>query len=84
MSGLFFSVPARIDPIRIDEYIARESEMAAVNLVDRIEARCRLLAAAPKAGRARPDLRRDARSWTVGNCFAIYIESSMTGLKSCG
>ena len=72
MNSLTFSIPARIDLIRIEAYIARDSEIAAVNLVDRIEARCRFLAAAPKAGRARPDLRRGARAWAVGSYLVIY------------
>lgn len=63
---------ARIDLLDIWDYIASDNENAADGLIERIGRVFEMLAHQPYAGRARPELRADLRSFAVGNYVVIY------------
>jgi toxin ParE1/3/4 len=63
---------ARIDLLDIWDYIATDNENAADKLIERIGRVFDMLAHQPFAGRARPELRADLRSFPVGNYIVIY------------
>jgi toxin ParE1/3/4 len=67
---------AEADLLEIWLYVAQESPRAADRLLDRIEARCRLLANNPRLGRARPEIAPDARAWLVGRYLVLYREQN--------
>jgi toxin ParE1/3/4 len=52
--------------------IAGDNVAAADALLDRIEAKCELLATHRELGRARPEIREGLRSFTVGNYILFY------------
>lgn len=76
MSDLRVSLDARVDLVQIANFIAnfiaKDSEKAALRFVGSLEARFEFLAASPRAGRSRADLRRGTRAWAVGNYLVIY------------
>jgi toxin ParE1/3/4 len=63
---------AEADLLEVWQFIATDSPRAADRLLDRIEARCRLLADNPRLGRARPEIAPDARAWVVGRYPILY------------
>ncbi|WP_242097800.1 MULTISPECIES: type II toxin-antitoxin system RelE/ParE family toxin [unclassified Sphingomonas] len=63
---------ARSDAIGIWRYVATDSEAFADALLERIDAKLRLLAANPRLGRERPELGNGLRSFTVGNYVLYY------------
>lgn len=67
---------AEDDLIQIWQYIAEDSEMAADRLLDRFSDVAQKLAAHPEAGRLRPELADDVRSFVVGNCVLFYKTTS--------
>jgi len=67
---------AERDLFAIWDFIAADSARAADGLLNRIEAAFDMLADAPFAGRARSDLRKDLRSFPVGNYIIFYIPVS--------
>lgn len=63
---------ARHDLIEIWQFIAKDNEPAADRLLDRIDEVLRMLADNPKAGRIRPELAADLRSFPIGNYVVFY------------
>ena len=63
---------ARLDLIEVWSYVAGDSEAAADRLLDRIEGALAMLSENPFAGRARPELAADLRSFPVGNYVLFY------------
>lgn len=63
---------ARLDLIDIWTFIADDNEPAADALLDRIELALTMLRDNPLAGRARPELGRDIRSFAVANYVLFY------------
>lgn len=63
---------ARLDLIEIWRFIADDSEAAADRTLDRFEEVLAMLRDNPKAGRARPELATDVRSFPVGNYVLFY------------
>ena len=55
-------------------FVAQDNAEAADHLVDQIHEKCQLLAAAPKAGRQRPELDPSIRSFAVGSYVIFYRE----------
>ena len=70
------SPQAELDLFAIWDFIAADSTRAADALLSRIEAAFDMLAGAPFAGRARADLRKDLRSFPVGNYIIFYVPVS--------
>jgi toxin ParE1/3/4 len=58
------------------DYIAADSTGAANREIDRIGDVFEMLVQNPLAGRERPDLRRDLRSFPVGNYVIFYVALS--------
>jgi len=58
---------ARLDLLEIWQFIADDNETAADALLDRFESVLFMLSNRPKAGRARPELGDEIRSFPVGN-----------------
>lgn len=63
---------AENDLIEIWAYVAIHDMAAADALLDRIEARWRLLATQPRSGRTRDDLKVGLRQVTTGNYLTFY------------
>lgn len=63
---------AQLDLIEIWTYIADDNEAAADRLLRRIDSTLHMLAGTPLAGRARPELRPEIRSFPVGNYVIFY------------
>jgi len=63
---------AEADLIDIGDYIASDNPKAAVRVISEIAKACALLGGEPPLGRARPEIRPDARSWTVGKYLILY------------
>lgn len=75
MRRLVYLAAAERDLLAILEYVTRASGSVAigVSLTARLQARCARLAALPGVlGRARPELRPDIRSATLGN-YVIFF-----------
>jgi len=70
---------AERDLVEIWAYIAADSDAFADAMLDRIEEKLLLLADRPKLGRARPELRAELRSFTVGN-YVLFYEPDDTGI----
>jgi len=66
------TLQARSDLLELWRYIAQRDPAAADRVLDRIAARCEQLAGRPRLGRARPDIRPDARSLTVERWLVLY------------
>jgi len=64
---------ARLDLMEIWTYIADDNETAANRLLRRIDSVLVMLADTPLAGRARPELRPDIRSFSIGNYVVFYV-----------
>ncbi|MGJ4925981.1 type II toxin-antitoxin system RelE/ParE family toxin [Bradyrhizobium sp. HKCCYLS2038] len=67
---------AREDALEIWQYIAADNETAANALLHRFDRAIRTLADNPLAGRERPELGRDIRSFPVGNYILFYIPTT--------
>ena len=63
---------AEADLIDIGDYIASDNPKAAIGFIAEIEKACALLGGEPLLGRARPEIRPDARSWAVGKYLILY------------
>lgn len=72
MARIVLSPLARTDLLEIWAYIGADSPEAADRVIRDIETKFRMLAERPAAGRARPDLSRDARSFPAGRYVVIY------------
>lgn len=64
---------AEDDLVEIWTYIAEEDEAAADRLLGKIEAALKMLVAHPEAGRVRPELLPDLRSFPVGRYILFYV-----------
>ena len=64
---------ARLDLIEIWGFIADDSEAAADRMLDRIEDVLRMLRDRPLAGRQRPELAQELRSFPVGSYIVFYL-----------
>jgi toxin ParE1/3/4 len=69
---VFRSPLARLDLIEIWQFIADDNEPAADRFLDRIDQALVMLRDNPQAGRARPELTADIRSFAVGNYVLFY------------
>ncbi len=65
---------AEEDLIEIWTYIAADNPVAAEKLVDRIDAKCQILAESPDLGPARPDIAPNLRYFPVGRYLILYRE----------
>ena len=65
---------AEEDLIEIWTYIAADNPVAAEKLVDRIDAKCEILADSPRLGPARPDIAPNLRYFPVGRYLILYRE----------
>jgi toxin ParE1/3/4 len=63
---------ARLDLVEVWSYIADDNETAADQVLRRIDSVLSMLADTPLAGRARPELRPEIRSFPVGNYILFY------------
>jgi len=66
------TVRAEQDLDEIWFYIALDNVVAADNLLDDIDSSCQLLAMQPQAGRLRPELTPELRSFPVGRYMVFY------------
>jgi toxin ParE1/3/4 len=67
---------AEEDLIEIWMYIASDNPEAADKLIDRIDAKCKMLADNPAMGQARPDIAIELRYLPVGRHLILYREIS--------
>ncbi len=72
MATLVFSPAARQDLSDIFDYIARDKAGTAANWVEKIERKCRFIAANPEAGESRPEYGNSIRSSIVGRYVIFY------------
>lgn len=72
MNGLKLTPLARQDLLEIGDYIAKDNQVAALNLVQRIHARCSDLIDHPKLGRKRDELYAKLRSVSEGDYLIFY------------
>jgi len=63
---------AEDDLVDIWIYIARDNPDAADRLLEEIDRKCVLLAENPRLGRARPDIAREFRHWSIGSYLILY------------
>lgn len=75
------SPEARADLLQIWLYVAERNPRAADQLLDLIDQKCRLLAEMPGMGRARPELRPDLRSFSVGRFLIFYRPMGDDGIE---
>lgn len=74
MAQLRWSLRAQQDLIEIGEYIAKDSALYAVNLMDRLIAGAERLESAPLLGRVVPEYRmQDLREVIVQNYRVVYL-----------
>ena len=71
MKKPLYSTAARQDLVGILQYIARDKPVAAVAWVEKIEAKCLLLASQPEIGELRSQLGSDVRCNFVGR-YVIF------------
>lgn len=64
---------ARLDLIEIWSFIAEDSEAAADRMLDRIDEVLRMLRDRPFAGRERPELAPELRSFPVESYILFYL-----------
>lgn len=72
MSAVTKTVRAEQDLDEVWFYIALDNVAAADNLLDHIDSSCQLLAMQPQAGRLRPELAPELRSFPVGRYVVFY------------
>lgn len=66
-----YSLEALADLERILAFIARDKPLAAVGWVERLEAKCLLIASSPEIGEARPELGAGVRATASGR-YVIF------------
>jgi len=72
MPRLRFSRDARADLRDIAHFIARDKPVAARRWVEKVKAKCRLVAEHPELGELRKDLGQDVRCAFVGSYVVFY------------
>ena len=74
MAQLYWSLRAQGDLIETGEFVARDSVLYAVNLIDRIIAGAEKLQSEPMLGRVVPEYQRaDLREVIVRNYRVVYV-----------
>ena len=77
MAQLSWSLGAQQDLIEIGEFVAKDSMLYAVNLIDRLVAAAERLQSAPLLGRVVPEYRREGlREVIVQNYRLVYLVRS--------
>lgn len=76
MGRLIRTARAEEDLIEIWMYIAEDNPAAADKLIERIDAKCRMLAENPALGQARPDIAPELRYFPVERYLILYREIS--------
>lgn len=71
MTKPFYTSAARQDLVDILTYIARDKPDAAITWVEKIEAKCLLIASQPEMGELKSPLGRDVRANMVGR-YVIF------------
>ncbi|EMI21741.1 Plasmid stabilization system [Rhodopirellula maiorica SM1] len=71
---------AQQDLSDIYDYIARDKPIAAANWVEKIEEKCKLIAATPELGERRPEYGADIRSSVVGR-YVIFFRPIENGIE---
>jgi toxin ParE1/3/4 len=69
-----YTADAERDLFDLWDHIADGNPAAADRMIDRLKEAGRTLAATPRMGRARPELRSDCRSFAVGKVVIFYRE----------
>jgi len=80
MPEVIRSPEAQADAIEIWTYIAKDNPAAANRLIDRIDAKLRLLAEAPLIGTARPELAPSLRSLAIDN-YLLFFRPIADGIE---
>ena len=80
MAKLVVAPSAQQDLSDIYDYIARDKPIAAGNLVEKIEEKCKLIAETPKFGERRPEYGADIRSSVVGR-YVIFFRPIENGIE---
>jgi len=74
MKTLLYTPAAQQDLAGIVEYISQDAPQAAMTWVDKIEARCMLIASHPSTGELQPGLGEGVRSTTIGRYVVFHRE----------
>ena len=80
MATLIIAPSAQQDLSDIYDYIARDKPIAAANWVEKIEEKCKLIAATPEFGERRPEYGTDIRSSAVGR-YVIFFRPIENGIE---
>lgn len=80
MPTLIFAPSTRQDLLDIFDYIAHDKPVAAAGWIDRIEAKCKLIAATPDFGERRPEYGAEIRSSVVGR-YGIFFRPAQDGIE---
>lgn len=72
MSRLVLSSLAEQDLTAILDYISKDNPKLGIEYIEKIEAKCSLLASNEQIGKPRPDLGEGIRTFPVGNYLIIY------------
>jgi len=80
MAKLVIAPSARQDLSDIFDYIARDKPIAAANWVEKIEEKCKLIAATPEFGERRPEYGSQIRSSVVGR-YVIFFRPIESGIE---
>lgn len=75
MTSPLYTPAARQDLVDILEYIAQDKPVAAMAWVEKIEAKCLLLAENPALGELQPHLGDAVRATTIGRYIVFHRES---------
>ena len=78
MTKPFYTSAARQDLVDILSYISRDKPDAAIAWVEKIEAKCLLIASQPKMGELKSPLGRDVRANMVGRYVIFHRRSKDT------
>lgn len=70
--GHRLSPQAEADLADIADYVAQDSPVAALRLIERIEKACAMIGDEPLLGPARPEIAATARTWVVGKYLILY------------
>ena len=80
MAKLVIVPSARQDLSDIFDFIARDKPIAAANWVEKIEEKCKLIAATPEFGERRPEYGARIRSSVVGR-YVIFFRPTENGIE---
>jgi toxin ParE1/3/4 len=80
MSKPRYTSAAHADLVSILEYIARDKPSAALSWVEKIEAKCLLIAESPEIGELQPQFGEGVRSSVVGR-YVIFHRQTESGVE---